>query len=365
MSTRHSPDQIDELPIELLEVNQEALRALNQMGEGGGRVLSVYLSMDPPQVPSPRVRRVQLDSRLSEAEHQLKLEAADGPGVKELDACLQRVRDLLENTVVHDHGVRAVALFCVSSGELRAFGLRHPPDFTVAAAFRGRPAIEPLVEALPGPAWGVALVSRQHGRIFRGTDAALAELGDVDDAVHRRHAQGGWSQARFQRGIEKEVKDHVGHVCELLFAMHRRRPFDRLIVAGPSEIWPVVDAKLHPYLRQRLAGHVSINVEHSSAEQVLEHVRGLMEEDHARRESEALERLRAGLGTGDRAVAGLTEVFSALDNRRVATLLIKAGPFNEQLERAIEAAVAQSAEILAVQNEALEPFGEIAALLSY
>ncbi len=352
--------------MELLEVNQEALRRLNQIGGDGGRVLSIYLSLDPPQVPSPRIRRVQLDSRVDEAEHRLRQEINDEPSEKALSACLDRVHHGLENTVVTDHAVRAVALFCASSGELRAFGLKHRLDFSVAAAFRDGAVIEPLIEALPGPAWGVALVSRKHGRIFRGTDAALAEVGDVDDAVHRRHAQGGWSQARFQRGIEKEVRDHVGHVCERLFALHRRRPFDHLVVAGPAEMWPLVDTKLHPYLRQRLAGHIAINVEHSSAEEVLEHVHGLMAQESDRREREAIERLEEGLGTGDEAIAGLTEVLSALDDRRVATLLVASSePLDEQVERAVEAAVAQSAEVLVFENGALEPFGNIAALLRY
>jgi peptide subunit release factor 1 (eRF1) len=243
--------------------------------------------------------------------------------------------------------------------------LKHPPDFTAAAAFREGAAIEPLVEVLPGPSWGVVLVSRKHGRIFRGTEAALVEVSDVDDEVHRRHAQGGWSQARFQRGIEKEVKDHVGHVCDLLFALDRRRPFDRLVVAGPVEMWPLVDRKLHPYLRERLAGHVAINVEHSSAKGVLEHIRRLMAEERGRREREAIAHLEQGLGTGDEAVAGLTEVVSALGDRRVATLLVSSGPLDEQVEQAVEAAVAQSAELLVVEDGALEPFGSIAALLRY
>jgi hypothetical protein len=351
--------------MELLEVDREALRQLNEMGGADGRVLSIYLSLDPPQAPSPRTRSVQLDSRLNEAEHRLRQEAGDGPGAKALSSCLDRVRHHLKNTVVTDHAVCAVAVFCASSGELRAFGLKHPPDFTAAAAFREGAAIEPLVEALPGPSWGVVLAGRKHGRIFRGTDAALAEVSDVDDEVHRRHAQGGWSQARFQRGIEKEVKDHIAHVCSRLFALHRRRPFDHLVVGGPAEMWPLIDAKLHPYLRERLAGHVAIGVEHASAEQVLEHVRGLMAEESGRREREAIERLEQGLGTGDEAVAGLTEVLSALDDRRVATLLVSSGPLDEQVERAVEAAVAQAAEILVVENGALERFGDIAALLRY
>ena len=36
--------------------------------------------------------------------------------------------------------------------------------------------------------------------------------------------------------LEKEAKDHVGHVCERLLALHRSRPIDRLVVGGPAEI---------------------------------------------------------------------------------------------------------------------------------
>lgn len=351
--------------MELLEVDREALSRLSQMGHDGRRVLSIYLSPDLPQVPSARIRGAELDSQLNEVEHRLKQEIGEGPGRKALSSCLDRVRHRLENAVVTGHAVRAVAAFCEEAGELQAYGLRHPIDFVAAAAFRDKAAIEPLLEALPGPSWGVALVSRKHGRIFRGTDAALVEVSDIDDEVHRRHAQGGWSQARFQRGVEKEAKDHVAHVCNRLFALHRRRPFDRLVVAGPAEMWPAADARLHPYLRERLAGHVAISVEHASVEEVLEHVRGLMAEESGRREREAIERLEQGLGTGDEAVAGLTEVLSALDDRRVEILLVGSGPLDEQVERAVEAALAQSAEIIMVENDALERFGDIAALLRY
>ena len=105
------------------------------------------------------------------------------------------------------------------------------------------------------------------------------------------------------------------------------RPVDRLVVGGPAEIWPLVDAKLHPYLRERLAGHVEIDVQHSSAEQVLEHVRSLMDEERARREREAIGRVMEGLGTGNKSVAGPDDVLAALDDRRVATLLDRQGLF--------------------------------------
>jgi peptide chain release factor subunit 1 len=351
--------------MELHEASQEELRRLSRMGGAGRRVLSVYLRVDPPRASGPHVRRLELGARLSEAERRLRHEGGEAAAETALDSCLGRVRRELEDAPLPDHTTQAVAVFCEDSGELRAYALRHPPDFAVAAAFREAATVEPLVEALPGPRWAVALVSRKHGRIFAGTEAALAEVSDVDDEVHRWHAQGGWSQARFQRGIEKEARDHVGRVCERLFALHRSRPVDRLVVGGPAEIWPLIDARLHPYLRERLAGHAEIDVERSTPEQVLEHVGALMAEERARREREAIGQVMEGLGTGSRSVAGPDDVRAALDDRRVATLLVSKGSTEDRLERAVEDALAQSAEIVVVESEALDSLGEIAALLRY
>jgi peptide chain release factor subunit 1 len=352
--------------MELREVNQEELRRLTQLGGAGQFVLSVYLSVDPPHAPDAHLRQTELGSRLTEAERRLREQEAAGPELEEaLASCLDRVRRELEDAPPPDHSVRGVALFCEHAGQMLAYWLRRQPDFAVAAAFRERPAIEPLIEALPGSRWAVALVSRKHARIFVGTDLSLAEVSDVDDEVHRWHAQGGWSQGRFQRGIEKEEKDHVRRVCERLFAVHQRRPIDRVVVAGPKEIWPLLDAGLHPYLRERLARHAEIDVQHSSAEQVLDQVRPIMGEERAQREREAIGQVMEGLGTGSKSVAGPEEVFAALDDRRVATLLISGGAPDGRFEQAVEDALAQSAEIVVVESEALEPLGNIAALLRY
>jgi hypothetical protein len=352
--------------MELREVNQEELRRLVQLGGTGHLVLSVYLALDPPQAPTAELRRTELGSQLDEAERQLREQATDGEQAGEvLGSCLGRVRQELEEAPAPDHDVHAVAIFCESAGELRAYWLRRKPSFAVAAAFGERPAVEPLIEALPGLRWAVVLVSRKHGRIFTGSELGLAEVSDVDDEVHRWHAQGGWSQPRYQRGIEKEEKDHVARVCDRLLALHERRPIDGLIIGGPREIWSLVDAELHPYLSERLAGHVEVDVQHSSADQVLEHVKAAMEEERARREREAVAKVMEGLGTGSKSVAGADDVLVALAQQRVATLLVSRSAPDGRFEQAVEAAQQQSAEIVIVEGEALDSLGQIAALLRY
>lgn len=351
--------------MELREVNPDEVRALARLGGPGRLVLSLYLAVDPPHAPTAELRRAKLASGLDEAERQLRADGIEG-AEEPLASCLDRVRKELDDLPPPpDHRVHAVAVFCDDTGDLRAFWMRRPPNFTVAASFRAAPAIEPLLEALPGMRWAVALVSRKHGRIFTGSDLGLTEVSDVDDDVHRRHAQGGWSQSRYQRGIEKEEHDHIGHVCDRLFALHQRRPIDRLVIGGPEEIWSLVDDGLHPYLRERLAGHIEIDVENSSGEEVIEHVEPVMAEERARREREVIAQVRAGLGTGNQSVAGRDEVFSALDARRVRVLLVSRSAPDGGFEDAVEAAREQSAEIVIVESEALDSLGRIAALLRY
>jgi peptide chain release factor subunit 1 len=350
--------------MELLPINQEELRLLERMGREGRWVLSVFLRLDRPEVPTRQTRGVELNSLLTEAAQRLR-SGAEAAQLAALESCLERVGGHLRDAVVGAPTVHGVAYFCEEGGELRAYALRRRPDFDVAAAFRHGPALEPLIEAMPGPVWGVTLVSKEHGRVFRGTDTGLVEVGEVDDDVHRRHSQGGWSQGRYQRGIEKESKDHVGRVCDLLFALHEHQPFDHLAILGPPQILPVVESGLHPYLRERLAGQVAVDIEHASAEQVLEQVGDLMAEQRLQREREAIERLEEGLGTGDQAVAGLAEVLAAVEGRRVETLLVGHGPLDEQVERAVDGAVAQAAEVLVLEAAALEQYGQIAALLRY
>jgi hypothetical protein len=351
--------------MELREASQEEMRCIADLGGKGRFVLSVYLALDPPQAPSAELRRGELSSRLDDVERRLRERSVDAQAEGALGTCLSRVRRELDDAPPPDHHVRAVAVFCDDAGEVRAYWLRREPASAIAAAFGERPAIEPLIEALPGLRWAVALVSRKHGRIFTGSELGLTEVSDVDDEVHRWHAQGGWSQSRYQRGIEKEEKDHVARVCDRLLALHERRPIDGLIIGGSREIWSLVDSELHPYVRERLAGHVEVDVQHASADQVLEHVKAVMEEERARREREAVAKMMEGLGTGSKSVAGADDVLAALAQQRVATLLVSRSAPDGRFEQAVWAAQQQSAEIVIVEGEALDSLGQIAALLRY
>jgi peptide chain release factor subunit 1 len=169
---------------------------------------------------------------------------------------------------------------------------------------------------------GRAPRSRRAARLFRGGSEGLVKFARVQDELHRRHAQGGWSQARFQRGIEQQVAEHARHVAELLLRAHRRRPFDQLAIVASDELWPVVEASLHHDLRDRLAGVIKRDLEHAAAEEILQAVSPVVERAEHDRERALISRLEEALGTGGAATAGLDEVLATFERERVEVLLV-------------------------------------------
>jgi peptide chain release factor subunit 1 len=346
-----------------------ALDRLAAMPLDGHSVLSLYLDLDPSRFPHLRDRRMQLDALLDDAERRYLSDELAHDQRMAVRADIERVRSLLTDDDDAELAVesgRGLAVFCSTPADmLEVVTLRGPVKGTVIIA--QRPFIEPLVELEPHARWCALLVSRRSARILRGTRERLVEVSSSHDDVHQHHSQGGRSQARYQRGIEHEVDEHIRSTCVDLFERWQRRPFDRLALAAPAELRPRVEAELHAELRQRLAGHFEVEVEHATVDEIRRRAAELIDADERRHEEAALDELREGLAPGGHAAAGLDEVLELLNERRVRTLLLARGASDDILERAVELAREQSAEVLFVRHDAeeLARHGPIAALLRY
>ena len=208
-----------------------------------------------------------------------------------------------------------VAVFASESADLFE-ALRLPRSVPNQVAIGHSPLVGPLARLERRERWCVALVNRRDARIFRGSPESLREIEQIHDEVFGQHDQGGWSQSRYQRGIEKEKDDHLKHTGEALMRHFKQQPFQRLIVGGPREVVADFESKLHPYLQEQLAGRIEVDVEHSNADAVLEAAGPLIEELERDRERSALELL------GERGVGGVENVLPPLHERRVETLLL-------------------------------------------
>jgi peptide chain release factor subunit 1 len=193
----------------------------------------------------------------------------------------------------------------------------------------------------------------------------VAEFGDN---VHGQHSQGGWSQARYQRSVQHDVEEHLRHSADALLSQQRRRPFAGLLIAAPQELRQRLQSLLHPYVRERLVDFLDVDVESATAEEVWRSASELIARHDEQRVDENLERLRSELGRSGRAAAGTESVLRALEERRVEVLFYERNgqsPGNTVLEHAVQAAVAQDAEVLPVDSPDLGPLGGIAAVLRF
>jgi peptide chain release factor subunit 1 len=370
--------------------DRDRLRKLAELRLGRPLVLSLYLDLDPTEFATPPARSTAVRSLLDEADR--KLRELDGLSHEEkaaLRASYDRAAAFLERELSAD-GAHAVAVFASEPAGLFET-LKLPRSIPSRVAIGHSPLIGPLVRLERRERWCVALVSRRDARIFQGSPDGLREIEQIHDVVFGQHDQGGWSQARFQRGIEKEKADHLKNTAEALMRHFKRRPFQRLVTGGPREVVADFESKLHGYLRERLAGRIEVDVDTASPDRVLEAARPRFEELERVREAEALERL------GERGARGPEPVLRALNERRVETLLLDEqfsaagaqcpecgwlGPEGERrcpvdgtalvvledlAEAAIELALQQSAEVLALRFEpdALAADGGIAALLRF
>src|SRR5690348_8498370 len=184
------------------ELNRSKLRELANIHPDGAKVLSLYLNLDPTEFASAQARSTEMSSLLDEADRRLRNgESFSHEEKAGLRQDVDRVREFFR-TDADFKGAHGLAIFCSGQADLfEVIKLPRPVDTGVA--INDTPFIEPLTDLAFEGSWGVFLVSRKTARILRGSRDGLEEIAHISDDVHGWHDQGGWSQARYQRGIQK------------------------------------------------------------------------------------------------------------------------------------------------------------------
>jgi peptide chain release factor subunit 1 len=347
-------------------ITRGRLRRLAELRPEHGLVLSVFYNLDPSEFATPAARATEVNSVVTAAFRKAdEIEDLDHAERVALRADVERVREVLQRSDVASNGTHGLAVFaCEAAGLLEIVPLPHP--IGSRAVVDRRPCVEPLLRNGTSERWCVLLVNRRTARIFLGTADGLEETDRVEDDVHRQHDQGGWSQARFQRSVEREVLGHLDHSLETLFAHFKRRPFDHLVVGSPEELANEVESRLHPYLRQRCAGRLGIDVENSTLHEVQAAAARVVEQHVASVEREALDRFKQGIGRGDRGAAGPEAVMEALGQARVEILLLAEEFDAPELDEAVEKAITQAADVLVIRHhDDLVMHGGIGAVLRF
>jgi peptide chain release factor subunit 1 len=370
-------------------ITEDTIRQLAGFRSRGAPVVSCYLDVDGRR----HRRRQDVEDELDHLLRPVRNHGRRDATAADFEQIERYVRDRLDRSQA-----KGLAIFSCSARDLFEV-IPLPVSVSSRVVINSSPAIgqlEALVQELER--FGVLLVDKQRARMFVFQFGELIDHSELFDAKPREYDSIGEKDLvgydKAEDHVEELVLQHLRHAAEVAFDVFRNDGFERLTIGAPEGILPIVEALLHPYLRERRCGTIDVPVNASVAD-----IRGaaMRLEAAVEREKEAalIARLRDAVGGGTRGVVGLEETLRALVERRVEILFVSQGyretgwhcercdyvchkgptcpvdgtqmqRVEDIVEEAVDVALSQSCKVEVCRDNAdLDVLGRIGALLRY
>jgi peptide chain release factor subunit 1 len=311
-------------------ITWDELRNLAAFEAEKGCAISLYLNLDPSVSPTPGDVDARLRSLLDEGAKAGEANRADLTHAQRqaLRADFERIRRFYDEAFVRDRAYGLAVFAAALDNVWRPLPLTEPVDdeVRVATSLYLAPLV-PLVGRGEGAL--VVAIGRERGQILRLRAGRLEEVEDLFDSQPRRHDQGGWSQANYQRHIDSLALEHLREVADRLEAIVLREHALRVVVIGSDEAWAEFSGMLSPEAAASMIGHTAAEA-HASPAQLLELATPILETWRLAKERETVERWREEAGRNGRAAAGWGRTLEAASDSRVEVLL-----FQQDVERSV------------------------------
>jgi peptide chain release factor subunit 1 len=303
-------------------VTWSLLRELASFRAENGCATSLYLNLDPSDVPTASDAQARMNSLLTAAAKSDRKDLTHEQRGS-LKADWEQIGRWFDDDFERD-GSRGLAVFAAGLDNFwRTLPLPEPvPDkVKVGRDFELTPLV-PLVGRADGTI--VAVVGREQGQLYRLSAGRLEELVQHYDEQPGQHDQGGWSQARYRRHIEKLVQEHLKGVAEELDRSRRRLQSPRVVLVCSEDMRSEFTDELSAEAREALVGWTPAQAQAGPAE-LLKAVTPVLERAEAKDEAETIERWREEAGRHGRAAAGWEQTLEAASDARVELLLFQEG----------------------------------------
>lgn len=289
---------------------EEELQELAAFRTHDAPILSLYLNVDP-------YRRTPEEYKLA-LRHQLNsvAEVADQADI----ARVERYFDLEYNW----QG-RGVACFsCQAADFWRAYPLWVPLE---DAVFVGDHLyLKPLSDVVDTYVrHGVALISREGARFFLFEQGQAEEVGELTGEDVKRHKQGGWAAARYQRHEDAAAYRNLKEIAEATVSFCQEHDCQRLILAGTDKTVAQFQPLLPKALQERIVGSFAMDMTASPAE-VAERSLHIVQQALLQQQAALVEQvITAASSKGGAGALGLADTLRLLEEGRVHHLVLAEG----------------------------------------
>jgi peptide chain release factor subunit 1 len=304
---------------------QDVLRRLAEVEPSELPVLSVYLDIRPQATgnsPGRRAGLTILRDRLRE------IESTYWPRGDDFDsftADRERIDAFIDTEA--DPAAQGLAIFaCHGSGLWEVIEAGVPFRDSVSAG--PLPDLFQLARLLDQEETAVvAVVDSSTARLFVTRAGLFEEVEGPDEpsVSFRKRSMGGWSQARYQRHIDKHRIDFAREAATEVEALVEREGARRLVLAGDEvAITPLMD-HLSPSVKELVQEVARIDIKASSSD-VIDEVRPVLERIEAEDGISVADRLIEAVRAGGLGVTGVEATRQALEIGAVDTLVLLALP---------------------------------------
>src|SRR5215210_2280993 len=260
-------------------VTWSLLRELAGFHAEKGCATSLHVNLDPTDTPTAGDAQTRMNALLNAAEKTDRTDLTHEQR-EALKADFERIGRWFDDEFDRD-GAQGLAVFAAGLDNYwRTVPLPAPlrDNVRVGNSFYLAPLV-PLVARADGTI--VAVVGREQGQLYRLRAGRLEEIAEHYDEQPGQHDQGGWSQARYQRHIEKLVQEHLKGVAEELDRSRRRLQSPKIVLVCSEGMRSEIADALAREAREAVVGWAPAEA-HAGPAELLEVVTPILERAQAK-----------------------------------------------------------------------------------
>lgn len=346
---------------------RDLLRRLAEVEPTELPVLSIYLDMRPQvsgEDPGRRMSLTILRDRLS------KIEGTLGPRGEALDsfrADAERIQEFLDHEF--DRSSQGLAIFaCSGAGLWETVESGTPFEDEVGAD--AVPQLFQFARLLDEQQTVVvAVVDSNTARLFLSRVGRLegADGPDEDSTHFQKRSMGGWSQANYQRHIDKHHADFAQEAADAIQRLIDGHKAERVILAGDEVALAPLQAALTDRTKELVGDVLRVDIR-APRDEVAAEIAPVLRRMEADASTAIADQVVAAVRSDGLGVAGLEATREALGNGQVDLLLLDASAEldDDQRNDLIRLAATTGADVEVVEGHpGLSRFGGVGALLRY